>query len=107
MITVISVICQIGRILVFLSFIAKFFKVRVYELFPLKLIVKILIPSIGMLLFLRYIFIDLLLLNNLLVMSITFIVYVGLFGLWVHFSKLDYLSIIKPLLSPLRKLPYR
>ena len=103
MITAISVICQIGRIFVFLTFIARFFKVKVYDLFPLKLLMKILFPSIGILLLLKYIFTELLLMNNLLVLSITFITYIALFGIWAYFSKIEYLSIIKPLIIKIRK----
>ena len=54
-ITVISVICQIGRIIAMLFFVAKYFKVSLIDLFPVKLILNLVVPSFLILLPLRYI----------------------------------------------------
>jgi hypothetical protein len=54
-ITVISVLCQIGRIYFMLRFISKFFNIKLYKLFPTKLILKIVVPSVLILGGLKYI----------------------------------------------------
>src|SRR5690606_16321196 len=60
LITVASVVCQIGRIVAMLLFISHFFKIRLIELFPIRLIFNIIIPSFIILYTLRYIFMNIL-----------------------------------------------
>jgi len=97
LITTISVICRIANIFAMLIFISKYFKIRLVELFPLKLMVQILVPSIFLLLILRFGLIRLSFLNNLLILIIGGILYFALFYLWSSYKKIDYISIIKPL----------
>lgn len=98
-ITIISVLCQIGRIFCMLIFVARFFNVKLYQLFPISLIIKISIPSIIILLFEHYLLVKVLDINNLLILSISFGCYIVLFYLISKILKIDYKSIIKPLLS--------
>lgn len=102
-ITVISVACQIGRILVMLHYIANYFKIKFVKLFPLKLILELLVPSILILFPLRYLLINVLHLNNFLLLIVAGIVYLLLFFTWVKFRKIEYYSIISPLIERFRK----
>lgn len=103
LITVASVVCQIGRIVAMLLFISHFFKIRLIELFPIRLIFNIIIPSFIILYTLRYIFMNILQLNNFIMLLIVIVVYVVIFGFWAHYKKIDYISIIKPLLSKIKR----
>lgn len=96
-ITVVSVIFKIGRIFIFLIFISNFFGIRFLELFPLKLIAKIFIPSILQLIIIRYLLLDLFLIKGLLLLCLAFITYALVFLVWCHFIKVDYITILKPL----------
>ena len=96
-ITIISVVCQIGRIMVMLLFISNFFEIKLIKLFPIKLIGKILFPSIILLFLIRYIFMDLLLMKGLILLCLTFGIYLILFAIWSFIMKIDYISIVKPL----------
>jgi O-antigen/teichoic acid export membrane protein len=98
-VTVVSVVCQMGRIMALLLFISKFFDIKLYNLFPLRLILKILIPSIVMLFTIRFIFVNVLNLNGILLLCITATVYLILFAVWTYFAKIDYKIIIKPFLE--------
>src|SRR5690606_10768800 len=55
-ITVISVICQIGRIFAMLIFISRYFKIKLHTLFPIRLILNLLIPSFIILYGARHLF---------------------------------------------------
>lgn len=98
-ILVVSVLCTLGRIFCMLIFVSKFFKVKLYQLFPLYLIFKILIPSIIILVAEHYLLVNILNLNNILVLFISFGLYIIAFYLISSILKIDYKSIIKPLLS--------
>jgi len=97
-ITYVSVACQIGRIFAMLFFIAKFFDVKLISLFPFSLLIKILIPSIIFLFLIRYLFIVVLDFNGIFLVLYSFVIYGIVFFIWCYFSKIDYLSIIKPLI---------
>ncbi|MDD2983072.1 MAG: oligosaccharide flippase family protein [Crocinitomicaceae bacterium] len=101
-ITIISVICQIGRIIIILAYIAKYFKVRILELFPLKLIFSLLIPSIIILFPLKYFLMEVEI-NIIATLAVSGIVYIILFSLWVKFKKIDYYSIVKPIINKIGK----
>ncbi|MDR2951252.1 MAG: oligosaccharide flippase family protein [Prevotella sp.] len=96
-ITVISVICQIGRILVMLSFVARFFELSLIDLFPIKLLINILFPSIIILFTIRYIY-TYFSINNFIQIIVGFILYILIYGTWAYFRKIDYLPIIKPII---------
>ncbi len=103
LITGVSVLCQLGRIIAMLLFISYFFKIRFVDLFPIKLILNIVVPSFVVLYFLRYLFTYFIHINKMLMIIIIFALYVLIFGLWVHYKKIDYISIIKPLLSKIKR----
>lgn len=98
-ITVISVICQIGRILAMLYFVAKYFKVDFIDLFPVKLILNLIIPSFLILLPLRFFLIKYTTLDKIFIVAISAVVYVVLMFFWTKYKKIDYYSIFKPLLQ--------
>jgi O-antigen/teichoic acid export membrane protein len=99
MITAISVICRFGQIFAMLAFVAKYFEVRIYHLFPAEVLLKIVIVSILILLPIHYLLVDVFLINKLLTLSIGFVLYAVIFFVCSYFMKIDYLSIIKSILS--------
>lgn len=103
LLVVVSVICEIGRIVISLVYIAKYFDIKLFKLFPIKLILKILIPSVIILLCTRYVFVNLVTLSDFLTLLISGIVYLFLGGAWAYFGKIDYLSIFKPLLNKIQR----
>ena len=98
----VSTLCHIGRIFAFLWFVAKFFGVRIYQLFPIKLILQILIPSVILLVLERWILVDLCQLNALITLIISLVAYVALFFIYSLVMKMDYIGIIKPLINKKR-----
>jgi len=95
----VSVICQIGRILAMLLFVAKYFDVKLYQLFPWAVIAK-LTPCFIILYALKYgILFFLEVSNAFIIISTAALLYLMLFVIWAYIAKLDYLSIIKPLLK--------
>ena len=103
LITIISVVCEIGRIVFMLLFIGRFFKIKFRELFPLGLVLNIIIPSSIMLLVLRYTIFEYMHLRYVLSLVIALVGYLALYGVWAYYQKIDYLSIIKPLFNKLKK----
>lgn len=95
----VSVLCQIGRIYFMLRMVAKYFEVNFFQLFPLKLIGQILIPSCIILYAEYYLLVKHFDLNSVLTLFISFLVYAGLFFIYSIIIKLDYFSIVKPLIS--------
>jgi hypothetical protein len=93
----ISVICQIGRILAMLLFVAIYFDVKLYQLFSWDLIAK-LAPCFIILYAIKYALLFLIGDSNVFfILSTATILYLILFLIWAYIAKLDYLSIIKPL----------
>ena len=95
----VSILCHIARILVFLGFVAKFFNISIFKLFPIKLILQILIPSTVFLLLERWFFMDYCQWNSLMVLVISFVVYLASFFAYSLLVKMHYIAIIKPLIS--------
>ncbi|MDY4789541.1 MAG: oligosaccharide flippase family protein [Bacteroidales bacterium] len=95
----ISTLCNIGKIIIMLLFVSKYLKVKSYELFPINVIFKILIPSIIILSFLYYFLVIIFDINVFLNLIISFALYISLYFFVSLYIKLDYLSIIKPLLK--------
>ncbi len=95
----VSVVCQLGRIYFMLRLVAKFFNLNIIKLFPLTLIFKILIPSIIILFFEYLIFVKVLIISPLFILIISFTIYFILFFVISKKMKLDYTSIIKPLVT--------
>lgn len=95
----VSTICHIIRVFIYLGFVAKFFGIGLYKLFPIKLLLQILIPSIVLLVLEHWFFVDYCQWNAIIVLVVSFVVYIVLFFLYSLLVKIDYLAIIKPILS--------
>jgi O-antigen/teichoic acid export membrane protein len=102
-ITVISVLCQIARIVIILYYISNYFKIKFLSLFPILLILNILIPSVVILYSLRYLLIYIIQLEDFILILTAGIVYILFFFLWTKYRNIDYLSIVKPLLNKIIK----
>ena len=95
----VSVICQIGRILAMLLYVAIYFNVKLYQLFSWTIIIK-LAPCFIILYAIKYGILFFIGDSNVFViLSTASILYLILFVIWTYIAKLDYLSIIKPLLK--------
>jgi hypothetical protein len=95
----ISSLCHISRIFVMLFLVARILSVKVYELFPLKVLGQIVIPSFVFLLIERFSLVNLLHLNVFLTLTISVLVYIIVYFFYTRLVKLDYMSIVKPLFS--------
>lgn len=95
----ISMLCHVGKIFAMLFLVTRFFGVRLYELFPLKLLAKTLIPSALVLMLERYVFVNLVSWNEWAVLLASFGVYAILYFAYSLVTKMNYFGIIKPLLS--------
>ena len=94
----ISMLCHVGKIFAMLYLVANFFNVKLYQLFPVKLIVLILIPSGFILVLERWLLVDVLQLNRLLVFFVSFTLYIVLYYIYSIIVKMNYIDIIKPLI---------
>jgi len=95
----VSAICQIGRILAMLLYVAIYFDVKLYQLFSWTIIAK-LAPCFIILYSIKYSVLFFIEDSNVFViLSTAAILYLILFVIWTFIVKLDYLSIIKPLLK--------
>ena len=95
-IAVISLLCQLGKIFILLSVVARMFHVSILQLFPIRTIKLVLLPSL-VILYTLYYTMNKLELNNIITLTLGLILYSILFGIYVHYKKLDYISIIRPL----------
>ena len=98
-ISVISLLVQLGKTFSLMYLVAKYFNINFFELFPSKLIVKIILPSIIILVSDHYIFVELFDLNNITTLFISFITYIIIYMSISKILKIDYISMIKPLIS--------
>lgn len=98
-IAIVSLICQFGKTFALLFLVAKYFNMKVHELFPLMLLLKIVLPSIVILLGLRHILMDCVSMNKLLILFVGFIGYISLFSISSYFLQIDYWAIIKPIIN--------
>jgi len=99
LISVVSLICQLVKTYALLWMVSKFFKIKVYQLFPWKLLFQIVFPSILILTVIYFVFVGILDMNYILTLLISFTIYIVLYFLYSLWMKLDYLSIFKPLLN--------
>lgn len=98
-VSVVSLVLHVARIFVLLSVIAKMFQVKLHELFPLGLIGKIIVPSFIMMYILRWL-LDFCNMQTPIVMLFSSLIsYIIIYLVYSKMAKLDYLSIIKPLIS--------
>lgn len=95
----ISMLCHVGKIFAMLFMVSKFFGVKFYQLFPLKLIGQILIPSALFLLLERWVLIDLCQLNSWVVLFVSVIVYALVYFAYSILVKMDYIGLVKPLIK--------
>lgn len=100
-IAIISLVCHLGKILAMLYVVAKMFNVSIIQLFPIKTIIQVLVPSL-IILYICLLGNKVLHLNNFVFVSCSFIIYLLIFGLYAHYKQLDYISIIRPLITPKR-----
>jgi O-antigen/teichoic acid export membrane protein len=99
-IVVISVICQIGRIIAMLWFIARYFDTRIRRLVPWGLSVKILLPSLMIGYSVKYLVESYAhYVHAAVVLVCAGIVYLLAYGVWAYIVKIDYWSIIGPSLK--------
>ena len=94
LIGIISTICSIVRVFLMLIFVAKYFNIKIYQLFPINSILKIVSISIVILAGLRYllsIYLD----SYLLILIISFMLYCLLYIPLCHFCKINYISLLK------------
>lgn len=102
-ITSISVLSQIGRIIIMLFVVARFFNLKISQLFPIRLIAKILLPSI-LFLSLEYYFLMIFFnIAPILVLILSAFIYGFFYLVYAHFAGMNYLSIVKPLFNKFRK----
>lgn len=93
----ISTLCTIGRIVVMLIAIARMFSFNIKELIPFGLMMKLLIPPTIMLLAIRFLLENINTFNALVMLIISAAIYGVLFLLYSYVVKLDYVSILKSL----------
>lgn len=92
-ITITSVICHIGRIFAMLLLISSYFKVKLIELFPLKLMGKILIPSLIFLLLIQNVLPNSLSVLTRVLLSLS--VYAIIYPIYSYSVGVNYISLIK------------
>lgn len=95
----ISMFCNVGLVIVMLLFVTKLFGVRFYELFPVGIIIKILLPSAIFLYIEHWLILDKLQLKPLVGLLLGFVIYGVLYLLYSWLIKLNYIEIVKPLIS--------
>lgn len=95
-IAVVSTLCHIARIFAMLYIIAKFFNLAIKQLFPISTLIKIVCPSVLILITLRLLVTELAISNvsHLIIVSCAYLLIFMLVSKWL---KLDYISILKPL----------
>ncbi len=95
----ISVTFQIIKTFALLVFIAKYFELKLYQIFPWSVIARVL-PSFAILYGIQYVLDQRVQsIEPMLLLTIYGGLYLIIFLVWAYISKLDYLSIIKPLLK--------
>lgn len=104
-ITIISVSKTIIMVFVMLTYIAKYFSISLLQLIPIKLCCKIVIPSICFLFIIRIILGNWIIVDNnlLIVLFLSFLVYILFYIILSVIFRIDYTSIITPLISKLLK----
>lgn len=99
-ISVISLLCQVGKTIALLWAVASYFEVRIDRLFPMRLIAKILLPSAIFLYLERLALLHLLPnMGSAFMLIVSFGIYAIVYYIYSLVIKMDYLSIIKPLLK--------
>lgn len=95
----ISMICHVGKIAAMLLLVSKFFNIRFYQLFPLKLMGQIIVPSTLFLLLEKYVLLNYFNLNSVVTMLVSMAIYVIVYYCYSLMTKMDYLEILKPIIK--------
>lgn len=98
-ISIISLFCQILKTVLLLYAVVKLFDVKYHQLFPIHLIIKIVIPSVLFLYLDHYFLVQYLKIENILVLIFGLIFYCLFYLTYSKLIKLDYPSIIRPILK--------
>ncbi|WKU19006.1 oligosaccharide flippase family protein [Advenella alkanexedens] len=98
-ISTISLFCQLLKTFLLLYAVVKIFNVKYHQLFPIHLIIKIVMPSVLFLSLDYYILVNLLKLKNSWILILGFLLYIIFYYIYARLIKLDYHSIIKPILN--------
>jgi hypothetical protein len=99
-ISIVSMLCQFGKVFVLMWGVSSYFALPIYKLFPIGLLAKILIPS-ALFLYIeheligRYLQIG----NSFYTVIISFSIFVGFYFLYSYIARIDYYTIIKPLMK--------
>lgn len=89
--------CQLAKTYVLLHAVANFFDMKIYELFPVGLLLKIVLASVVILSAEYYLLVIYLKIDYLYILLLGFLIYILSFGLFSRSMKIDYLYILKPL----------
>lgn len=95
----ISTMCHLGKIFAMLYLVASFFGIKIYKLFPWKTINLILFPSIIILIGIRYCVVNYYHMDSWFAVTVSFTSYLLIFFLYSLIVKIDYVSIVKPLIK--------
>ena len=98
-ISVVSLLVNLGKSFALLWVVSRYLNIKIYQLFPIKVLGLILIPSCLILGLEHYVLVDIFSLKPIICFSLSFCIYATIFILYSYFVKLDYLSIIKPILK--------
>lgn len=93
-ILLVSVLCTIGRIVYMLLFISKFFMIRFVDLFPCRIIIKLVFPPFILLLFIHFLFVEICSFNSFVTFIVSASLYFVFFAIYSLIVKIDYKSII-------------
>jgi O-antigen/teichoic acid export membrane protein len=96
---IVSVFVKIGRTFFFLNVISKDFKMQLRQILPIKSLIKIMLPSAILAFFTKYILIERLELNNFWLLFLGVSIYFSLYGLYSYIFKINYWSIVSPMIK--------
>ena len=95
----ISVVFRILHISILLLFISNYFRISFINIFPLKLIFKIILPSCIFLIFIRTLLGVIFLIDGIALLLLSFVFYLHLFFILSILVKIDYKDVFKPIFS--------
>ena len=93
-----SVLCRIINISVLLYYLSRYFGIKLTDMIPFSLIAKILIPSLIILYSIKIIS-KIYITDNLLLLIIGMLLYFIVYFIWSFISKIDYISILRPIIK--------
>lgn len=96
---IVSVSVKIGRTFFFLNVISKDFNIQLREILPIKPLIKIMLPAAILVLSTKYILVKTLELNSLWLLLLGAIIYFSLYGLYSYVFKINYWSLISPMIK--------